>query len=170
MATLTAPTAARAAAQQRGFVIPAEPEPALAANDVALSQKRIRAAEHREQQRIARERLWPILSEVFPEVFRLPAVPLAVGIHQQILDVAGDSIDPAELSAFLQYWTRRWAYLKAIWRGEPRRNLDGSVAGVPTIEQRNAAARQLWGERAQLISEPEHASARAEYQPSAQAV
>ena len=101
--------------------------------------------------------LWPLLSEVFPEVFSLPAVPLAIGIHNQILAVAGDSIDPDELGAFMRYWTTCWSYRTAVWRGVPRRNLDGSPAGVPTIEQRNDAARQLWGERAQLIAEPGHA-------------
>jgi sRNA-binding protein len=127
--------------------------PAAAIQEHGLSQKQVRAAERREQQRRARERLWPLLNEVFPEAFRVPAVPLAIGIHHQILEVAGDSIDPAELSAFLRYWVSRWSYLQAVKRGEPRRNLDGSLAGLPTIEQRNDAARRLWGERAQPIVE-----------------
>jgi sRNA-binding protein len=147
MATLTAPAAARAAAKERGLVPPPKPEP-LVPTEPKGSEKQIRIAQYREQQRIARDHLWPLLSKVFPDVFRLPAVPLAIGIHKQILEVAGDSIDPRELSTFLRYWVRRWAYLQAVWRGEPRRNLDGSVAGSPTIEQRNDAARKLWGDRA----------------------
>jgi sRNA-binding protein len=151
MATLTAPAAARAAAEERGLVPPPKPE-TLVPTEPKGSEKQIRIAQRRKQERIAREHLWPRLSEVFPEVFSLPAVPLAIGIHNQILDVAGDSIDPRELSTFLRYWVSRWAYLRAMWRGEPRRNLDGSVAGSPTIEQRNDAARRLWGDRAQQIA------------------
>ena len=150
MPTLTAPVAARVAAKERGLVMPARPDTSAAANDIP-NRKQIIAAERREQQRIARDHLWPLLSAVFPEVFRLPAVPLAIGVHNQILDVAGDSIDPDELGAFMRYWTTCWSYRTAVWRGVPRRNLDGSPAGVPTIEQRNDAARQLWGERAHLI-------------------
>lgn len=153
MATLLAPAAARTAAKQRGLSVPAEPEPVPAANDVAPRSKQTRTAERREQQQRARERLWPLLHDVFPEAFRVPAVPLAIGIHRQILDVVGEDIDPDELSAFLKYWVRRWSYLHAVWRGEARRNLDGSLAGVPTIEQLNGAAKMLWGERARPIGE-----------------
>jgi sRNA-binding protein len=151
MATLTAPTAARAAAKERGLVPPPKPETLVPA-ETKGSEKQIRIAQCREQQRIARDHLWPLLSKVFPEVFSLPAVPLAIGIHKQILDIAGDSIDATELGAFMRYWVRRWSYLMAVWRGEPRRNLDGSVAGSPTIDQRNDAARKLWGDRARQIT------------------
>jgi sRNA-binding protein len=151
MATLTAPAAARTAAKERGLVSPPKPE-TLVPTEPKGSEKQIRIAQRREQDRIAREHLWPLLNKVFPEVFSLPAVPLAIGIHNQILDVAGDSIDTTELGAFMRYWVSRWSYLTAVWRGEPRRNLDGSVAGSPTIEQRNNAARRLWGGRAQQIA------------------
>ena len=149
MPTLTAPAAARAAVQQSGLVIAAEPAQAPA----APTAKPRKAAALREQQRLAHDRLWPILVEVFPDAFSLPTRPLAIGIHRQILDIAGDSIDPAELGAFMRYWTMRQPYRLAVWRGEPRRNLDGSEAGAPTIEQRNAAGRELWGARHQAIVE-----------------
>ena len=151
MATLTAPAAARAAAKERGLVPPPKPETLVPA-ETRGSEEQIRIAQCREQQRIARDHLWPLLSKVFPEVFSLPAVPLAIGIHNQILDIAGDSIDATELGAFMRYWVRRWSYLMAVWRGEPRRNLDGSVAGSPTIDQRNDAGRKLWGDRARQIT------------------
>jgi hypothetical protein len=73
-------------------------------------------------------------------------VPLAIGIHKRILEVASDSIDPGELAAFMRYWTRRKSYRIAVWRGEPRRNIDGSEAGSPTIDQRNFAGASIWGE------------------------
>src|ERR1700761_6449280 len=151
MATLTAPAAARAAAKERGLVPPPKPETLVPA-ETRGSEKQIRIAQCREQQRIARDHLWPLLSKVFPEVFSLPAVPLAIGIHKQILDIAGDSIDATDVGAFMRYWVRRWSYLMAVWRGEPRRNLDGSVAGSPTIDQRNDAGRKLWGDRARQIT------------------
>ena len=44
-------------------------------------------------------------------------------------------------------------YRLAVWRGEPRRNLDGSEAGAPTVEQRNDAGRSFWGARYQAIVE-----------------
>ena len=153
MPTLTAPAAARAVAQQRGLELPAEPtepEPPASPNP-KISKK----PAWLEQQRAARDKLWPLLREVFGEVFKLPPVPLAVGIHRQILDVAGDEIDAAELSRFLRYWCSRWSYLVAVWRGEPCRNLDGSPAGAPTLEQRNAAGRQVMGPRYRPIVEPQ---------------
>ena len=135
MPTLTAPAAARAAAKDRGLVLPTTP--------AGPSKKQRKATERRQQERIARERLWPLLSNVFPEAFRLPPVPLAIGIHKQILEVASEDIDPRELGAFLRYWVGRWSYLQAVRRGELRCNLDGSIAGSPTIEQRDDAARRL---------------------------
>jgi sRNA-binding protein len=154
MPTLTAPALARAAAQERGLVLPAEPVTSVQICPDVPDEKRVRATQRREQQRIARDHLWPLLSEIFPEAFRLPAVPLAIGIHHQILDIAGDSIDPAELSTFLRYWVSRWSYLMAVWRGDTRRNLDGSLSDLPTIQQRNDAAIRLWGKLAQQIAEP----------------
>jgi sRNA-binding protein len=142
MPTLTAPIAARAAAQQRGLVLAPEPKP----RDPEREERRTR-------QQAARARLWSVLSTTFPEIFKLPPVPLAIGIHKQILEVAGDDIDPGDLGAFLRYWVRRWSYLHAIWRGEKRRNIDGSVAGVPTVDQRNAAGYWMWGARHRPIPE-----------------
>lgn len=141
MPTLTAPAFTRAAAANRGLALPAEPT--AAGIPATPDERQVLAAQRREQQRIAREHLWPLLSEVFPDAFRLPAVPLAIGIHRQILDVAGDTIDADELGAFMRYWTTRWSYLMAVARGEPRRNLDGSIADAPTSEQREDAARRL---------------------------
>lgn len=66
MATLTAPAAARAVAKERGLVRPPKPE-TLAPTAPKDSEKQIRIAQHREQKRIAREHLCPLLREVFPE-------------------------------------------------------------------------------------------------------
>jgi len=75
MPTLTAPADARAAAVDRGLVLPTEPGTMASPKPKISDKKRAWL----EQQRIAREHLWPLLSGVFPEVFCLPPVPLAMG-------------------------------------------------------------------------------------------
>lgn len=167
MPTLTASPRARLAAIERGLTVPqieaANPSPRPAANpaeakphDVVLvetdlakpSNKQRKRAEFLARQRAARDHLWPLLSERFPEAFRLPPRPLAIGVHTKIIEalaVAGNEIDERELSRFMRFWCGRWTYLRAVHAGEERRNLDGSAAGVPTIAERNIAGRYLWG-------------------------
>jgi sRNA-binding protein len=50
---------------------------------------------------------------------------------------------PAEIRFFLHAWTSGPRYLKAVTRGEMRRNLDGSPAGLPELEHRAAAKERL---------------------------
>jgi sRNA-binding protein len=57
-------------------------------------------------------------------------------------------IDRYELSRFLKWWCSRPDYRDAIACGETRVNLDGSDAGLPTPEQQEHAARQVYGARA----------------------
>ncbi|MBV8890687.1 MAG: hypothetical protein JO266_01700 [Acidobacteria bacterium] len=165
MPILTASPALRAAAKARGLTLPPEPvelpptepaapqlEPSSTSPSKAEKKRAWLAAQH-EREKAARDRLWPLLSARFPAAFRLPPVPLAVGIHKQILEVAGDSIDPGELSAFMRYWTSRKTYRIAVWRGDPRRNLDGSEAGAPAIDQRNHAGISIWGGKYRPIPE-----------------
>lgn len=179
MATLTASVSAKAAAVKRGLAAPIsapaqkspvpapavyppspvnplatpEPTPPDPSEPKAPSKKQRARAEFLERQRQAREHLLPLLSGVSPECFRVPSPPLAVGIHRQILEV-DDSIDPRELGVFLRYWCSRNGYKLAIWRGDPRLNLDGSVASVPTIAERNCAGRSVYRERYREIPEP----------------
>jgi sRNA-binding protein len=81
---------------------------------------------------------------VFPETFSTPPVPLAVGIRRQIVEVACDDVFTWEdVAAVLRLWTRRQDYIEAIARGEPRRNLDGSLAGEPHEQHRQFAAKKL---------------------------
>jgi sRNA-binding protein len=135
---------------------PAAPAPpAIVAEAAAVAEPSARERKRTrwiEAQRAVHDKLWPILSSQFPKAFCLPAVPLAIGVHRQILEVAGDDIDPGELSRFLRYWTARGGYRVAIQRGDLRRNIDGSEAGAPTVDQRNHAGRQLWGARHRPIS------------------
>jgi hypothetical protein len=123
-----------------GEVLPKPPKPNKAEVD---PEKAARLAAVRQVE--------ALLCECFPEAFRTPPPPLAIGIHLQILDIAGDNIDAKALGWFLQYWTRKPGYLDAIAHGEPRRNLDGSVAGEPDEQQRRAAAAAVYGRRAEAV-------------------
>lgn len=91
-----------------------------------------------------RRRLLILLRQVFPEAFPIPPVPLAVGIRRQIVEVAcDDTFQWEDVAAVLRQWTRRQDYIEALARGEPRRNLDGSLAGEPKEPHRQLATKQL---------------------------
>ena len=83
--------------------------------------------------------------------FCVPRPPLAVGIRQAIIELAGDAVDSAQLGRFLSWWTQQSDYLDAIAHGEPRRNLDGSPAGEPDEAQRRQAAGEVYGARAEQV-------------------
>jgi len=76
----------------------------------------------------------------WPAVFTTP-VPLAIGITRAIKAELGRG-HSRDVSSTLHHWTRRSAYLRAVARGDMRRNLDGSAAGIPTDDAR-AHAQQL---------------------------
>src|SRR5260370_19401078 len=70
----------------------------------------------------------------WPAVFTRPVVPLAIGISRDIkaaLRAEGTAIGHKSIAVTLQRWTTHGLYLHAVLRGEMRRNLDGSEAGVP---------------------------------------
>jgi sRNA-binding protein len=81
------------------------------------------------------------LCERFPEVFCLPRVPLAIGIHRQIRAPLGNEVTTRPLSAILAWWTKQPDYLEALARGEMRRNLNGSPAVEPNEVARPPAYR-----------------------------
>jgi sRNA-binding protein len=87
--------------------------------------------------------------ERWPAAFTQRA-PLAVGISRHIkeaLQAEGKAIDRKALGITLHRWTMHGVYLRAMARGEMRRNLDGSAAGIPD-EAARAYAQQLLDERA----------------------
>jgi hypothetical protein len=162
--TLKGPGAARAADRLRAAAPPAKakaevaPTPIAIANAVAptaaASQaKRRRKSRAREPGDPAvRQKIEALLRERFPAVFcGPPRVPLAIGIHRQILDVVGSDISKEELGSFLGWWTLRWDYLDAIAHGEMRRNLDGSLADAPAAEEQRSAAKVVYGLRADEV-------------------
>jgi sRNA-binding protein len=83
------------------------------------------------------------LFKAFPRVFKYPPVPLAIAIGPKLCELMGPEFKPAEVRAFLHAWTSGPRYLKAVLRGEMRRNLDGSPAGVPELKHRTAAKERL---------------------------
>jgi hypothetical protein len=83
------------------------------------------------------------LFAAFPRAFKYPPVPLAVGIGRELCQLMRPEFKPAEIRVFLHAWTSGPRYLKAVVRGEMRRNLDGSPAGMPEVEHRAAARQQL---------------------------
>ena len=98
-----------------------------------------------------RDRIAQILADWrarWPAVFTKP-VPLAIGISRHIKQELGAARPKyREIGSALHYWTNRNGYLRAVARGEMRRNLDGSEAGIPDEETR-AHARQLLAQREQ---------------------
>ncbi|MBV8773207.1 MAG: hypothetical protein JO166_12895 [Deltaproteobacteria bacterium] len=68
------------------------------------------------------------LFKAFPRAFKYPPVPLAIAIGPKLCELMRPEFKPAEVRAFLQAWTSGPRYLKAVLRGEMRRNLDGSPA------------------------------------------
>ena len=75
----------------------------------------------------------------WPAVFTKP-VPLASGISRHMkaaLLADGEAADRKALGVVLHLWTMQSAYLRAMARGDMRRNLDGSEADLP-----DEAARQ----------------------------
>jgi sRNA-binding protein len=95
----------------------------------------------------------------WPAAFTKP-VPLAVGITGQIkavLIAEGKLLEAKDrkgIGISLQSWTSQSAYLRAMVRGDVRRNLDGSEAGVPDEDAR-AYAQKLLDERAVRQAERE---------------
>ena len=59
------------------------------------------------------------------------------------LRAEGVAIDRKALGQTLHAWTMQSAYLHAVMRGEMRRNLDGSEAGLPDDEARQEAKKVL---------------------------
>jgi sRNA-binding protein len=94
--------------------------------------------------------------ERWPAVFTRP-VPLAVGISRHIkaaLRAEGIALDRKSMGVTLYRWTMHGTYLRAVVRGEMRRNLDGSEAGVPDDAARQHA-QQVLDDRAARYAESE---------------
>jgi sRNA-binding protein len=83
--------------------------------------------------------------ERWPHIFTKP-VPLAIGIDVSIraaLQADGKELDEKTVRICLYCWTKQARYQHAILRGEPRRNLDDSEAGVPDDRAKQFAQHRL---------------------------
>jgi sRNA-binding protein len=89
----------------------------------------------------------------WPAVFTTP-MPLAIGVARRIKDALGQA-GHRDIGAALHHWTNRRPYLRAMARGEMRRNLDGSEAGLPD-EAARAYARESLARRARRRAEHRH--------------
>ena len=98
---------------------------------------------NRAKRRPQRSALSERLFRDFPKAFKYPPVPLAIGIGLKLRQLLGTEFKPADIRAFLQAWTSGPRYLKAVARGEMRRNLDGSPAALPEPQHRTDAQERL---------------------------
>src|SRR5512138_2349538 len=67
-------------------------------------------AKHRPQRSALSERLF----RDFPDAFKYPPVPLAIGVGLKLRELLGTKFKPADIRAFLQAWTSGPRYLKAV--------------------------------------------------------
>jgi sRNA-binding protein len=90
--------------------------------------------------------IWADWRKRWPAAFTTP-VPLAIGVSGQIKAVLRSEGAFNKMARIAIYrWTLRPGYLNAVVRGEKRRNLDGTLAGVPTHAEQ-AMARKVMEER-----------------------
>lgn len=82
----------------------------------------------------------------YPKVFNHKRpVPLAVGIHEQIME-AFPTVGHQVVHRFLSFWTSRLLYLRIMAEPEAvRTNLDGTAAGLVGESHREYAVRK-WKE------------------------
>ena len=81
----------------------------------------------------------------WPAAFTKP-VPLALGISghiKAVLRAEGKVVDRKTIGVTLHRWTMQGTYLRAVVRGDLRRNLDGSAAGMPDDAARQYAQKVL---------------------------
>jgi sRNA-binding protein len=98
--------------------------------------------------------VWADWRRRWPAAFTKP-VPLAVGFSGQIkAALRAEGLFDREKGHAIHRWTMQGAYLRAVERGEMRRNLDGSEAAVPDDDARTKA-RELLEARAARHAEKE---------------
>jgi hypothetical protein len=131
---------------------PTKAAPAPAVNPAAPKPTKAAKPALTDEQKAAMARATAIrtlkfdLMEAYPLAFPRPSaapVPLAIGIHRAILEAVRGQHSTNTLKVFLARWTGAPAYLAALAAGEPRRNLDGTLVGVPTEDERIRAAETI---------------------------
>jgi len=137
------PIAAKAAKPGKAPVRP----PAAKKPRLSPEQHAVQTQQEKREAKIARaaaiNALRVDLQAAYPAAFPTPPVPLAIGIITPLLQAMRDRHTGLTIRRFLGFWTTRTAYQQALAAGEPRRNLDGSLAGEPTAADREAAVGRL---------------------------
>lgn len=123
-------------------VTPAQDETAKIAQEAR--QKRVEASRN----------LLAKLSEEYPAIFPHPKdgrpVPLAIGIHKQLIPVVTEwGFSAVNLRSALSWYTKQLRYQQAIVHAENRLNLDGTPAESIEEEHRTLAKENV--ERIQAI-------------------
>jgi hypothetical protein len=92
--------------------------------------------------------------DLFPAVFGDDAKPLAIGAHTALRTALNTNVQAIE--HLLAWWTRRPEYLRAVAEPDSRRwNLDGSVAGDVSPQQRVEALSLLGAPDAIRLKSPQ---------------
>jgi sRNA-binding protein len=98
------------------------------------------------------ERVVAAFAERWPACFsrERPVLPLKVGIDGDILAAGG--FDEAAVRRGLAWYVNRSPYLRAVFKGECRIGLDGSVAGQITKAGREYAAERMTRRAAEMAA------------------
>ena len=72
------------------------------------------------------------LRDLCPLAFRDPPVPLAIGIHQPLVDLLSGEHEQIHIKRFLQSWTRQEAYKSVLIEGAARGGIESSSQLSPT--------------------------------------
>jgi sRNA-binding protein len=98
------------------------------------------------------ERVVAAFAERWPACFsrERPVLPLKVGIDGDILAAGG--FDEAAVRRGLAWYVNRSPYLRAVFKGECRIGLDGSVAGQITEAEREYAAERMKRRTAEMAA------------------
>lgn len=121
---------------------------------------------NQQRSRRAREEWLPQLAEKYPRAFFADGrerKPLKVGIHQDILADADNTLAAYQLTSALRWYTGAYAYQCKLTEGTPRIDLQGEVSGKVTADDAAAAAaraqaiKQRMEEARQRKSEAERA-------------
>jgi hypothetical protein len=97
------------------------------------------------------KRVEAVLRQRWPEVFSVPRRPLKIGIHRDVLALAGDEVSPDELNQFFRWWVRRFDYADAVAHSEARIDLSGESVGVPSEREIRDAAVRVYGAKAERM-------------------
>jgi hypothetical protein len=93
---------------------------------VAETQKKVEKVEKVESDKFTYKLYWKILNHLqkkHPECFTVPAAPLAIGIHKELINeniLIDLNINKRKLKLFFHYYTNKPEYIEAVANGVER--------------------------------------------------